>query len=156
MSLSGSENWLVEYGGSVVDKPELKQLLFVDWLKGGGGVQIDLGAGEPPPTCQCLPCPVSEGWVWVSWLYLPQTQVLGQKCGGRAQRHHDAGAAEVSVLIFIYFVDVFIVSTFLYILARGKEIVICKQSSQNKCNISVCLLLLKPQKPLPLPGVLQT
>lgn len=62
---------------------------------------MDLRAGEPPPACQCLPRPVSEGGVWVSWLHLPQTQVLGQKCGGWAQRHHDTGAAQVSSVLML-------------------------------------------------------
>ena len=66
------------------------------FLKRGWGLQIDLGAGEPPPPRQCLPRSVSEAGVRVPWLHLPQTQVLGQKCGGWAQRHHDTGVTEVS------------------------------------------------------------
>ena len=76
-------------------------MCFQFFLKRGRGLQIDLRAGEPPPSRQCLPCPVSEARVRVSRLHLPETQVLGQKCGGGAQRHHDAGATEVSVCVHL-------------------------------------------------------
>lgn len=63
---------------------------------------MDLRAGEPPPPSQCLPRPVSEAGVRVSRLHLPKAEVLGQKRGGRAQRHHGAGLTKVSTVLLFY------------------------------------------------------
>lgn len=59
------------------------------------GLQAHIGAGEPPPSRQRLPRWRSEAELCVSWIHLPQAEVLGQECGGRAKRHHHAGAAQV-------------------------------------------------------------
>lgn len=64
--------------------------------QGGPGLQVGLGAGEPPPARQRFPRWGAEGRLPVSRLHLPETQVLGKECGGGASGHHHPGAPQVS------------------------------------------------------------
>ena len=62
----------------------------------GSGLQTDIRAGEPSSSSQRVPRWGAEEWLCVSWIHLPQTQVLGQECGSGAQRHHHTGASQVT------------------------------------------------------------
>ena len=65
-------------------------------LQRGPGVPAGVGAGVPPPPGQCLPRGELGRGLCLSRLHLPQAQVLGQECGGGAQRNNNNGTAQVS------------------------------------------------------------
>lgn len=65
-------------------------------LKRWPWIQAHLWAGQPPPPHQCIPRWRIEQRFHLSWLNLPQTEVLGEECRSRTKRNHHVGAPWVS------------------------------------------------------------
>ena len=70
-------------------------------FQGGPRISLGVGAGVPPPAGVRFPRPQYHlaAPLCLPRQHLPEAQILGQECGGRAERDVDFGTERVSSIV---------------------------------------------------------